>query len=462
MSLALLGGPKIRTKVFSSRPHIDQNERAAVDACLQDSLFSRFIGSPTGTVRDDLRLTSEDAEKNKEFWSFLGGPNVRKFEALWAQAHKTRYAISVNSATSGLTAALLALGLEPGDEVITTPFSFTATATSIVAAQGVPVFADVDLDTFCLSAETAEKAVSSKTRCVMPVHLLGNAGDIEALVSLTQKKNLKLLEDSAQAPGGFYKGKHLGTIGDAGVFSFQETKNVMTGEGGMIVTSDPLIAEKCRLIRNHGESIPMHSDSDAFALNIVGFNFRMQEPIAALGWVQTQKLAMLNGIRRQNYLYLLRRLKEVAGEFLTPQKLTNPDTYVPYCAGFRWNPQASGLRRDLVAQALRAEGIPVVGGFPRLMSENVLFTRQMGFGSHQWPFREAKKKPSEDGRTPYPNATRLQYEEYLGFFQMGWPNTEEDMEDIARAFEKILAHKKELLNHQPEGSTGGGFVSGRL
>jgi dTDP-4-amino-4,6-dideoxygalactose transaminase len=262
--------------------------------------------------------------------------------------------------------------------------------------------------------------------------LLGNTGDFDAIVKLAQKHKLILIEDTAQAPGSRYKGKSTGAWGAAGVFSFQETKNVMTGEGGMITTNDPQMAEKCRMIRNHGESIPVQDDGDSFVKNVIGYNFRMQEPIAALGWAQTKKLKALNKIRRINGLYLYKQLEKHFENALHPQRITNPEHFSPYCLGMRWNADATGLHRNLVAAALRAEGIPVSTGFPRLMSENILFTRNSGW----------------NGRDGLPNATNLQYRDYLGFFQVGWPNTTADMDDIVNAFDKILLNKKSLLDSQ--------------
>ena len=206
-ALALLGGPKVRRTAFSSRPHISRSEQQAVLQCLKGSFFSRFIGSPTPNVRRELKLTSERVMKIKEFWSFMGGPNIRKFEALWARALKVPYAVSVNSATSGLTAALLGAGICPGDEVITSPFSFTATATSIVAAQAVPVFADIDPETFCLDPESVRLRLTLRTAAVMPVHILGNAGDFSGTLALARKSKLRVIEDSAQSPGARYDGR---------------------------------------------------------------------------------------------------------------------------------------------------------------------------------------------------------------------------------------------------------------
>lgn len=464
LSLALFGGNPIRKKTFASRPHISNEEKKAFLACLDNLEFSRFIGSPTQNVRKEIQMTSREALRIKEFWSFMGGRNVRKFEALWAKYHQTPYAISVNSATSGLTTALLAAGIQPGDEVITSPFSFTATATSIVAAQAVPVFADVDLDTFCLSPSAVKEKITRRTAAIMPVHILGNAGDFDGIKKISKSNGLLLIEDAAQAPGTKFRGRYLGSHGHAGVFSFQETKNVMTGEGGMIITNNVHIAEKCRLLRNHGESIPSKQDSPDFGLNVVGHNFRLIEPAAALGWAQTNKLKFLNNIRRNNGFYLRKHLARVAGEYLKPQKLTHPESYYPYCLGFRWDPVSSGISRTLLVEALRSEGIPVATGYPRLMSENILFTKKNAYGSNHWPFSSIPGRNLDygDGRKGLPNALRLQYHEYIGFFQVGWPNTVTDMDDIVRAFEKILANKSLLvLANKTYQSKTVGFASGR-
>lgn len=459
--LALFGGPAVRKKVFASRPHITADEKKAVLNCLKNLEFSRFIGSPTPNVRKELRMKSRDIGKLKDFWSYMGGPNIRKFEAMWADTHGVPYAISVNSATAGLTTALLAAGIQPGDEVITTPLSFTATATSIVMAQAVPVFADVNIETYCLDPESVREKISKRTRAIVVVHLLGNAGDLDQIQKLANQYKLILIEDSAQAPGSKYKGKTLGSLGDAGVFSFQETKNVMTGEGGMIITKSARIAEKCRMIRNHGESIPNENDSDEFCENIIGHNFRLTEPLAALGWAQVKKLPYLNRIRRENGLYLYRQFEKLEGRPIIPQRLTNEKYFSPYCLGFRWMSKSNGLSRDMVAKALRAEGIPVVTGFPRLMSENIIFTRKMAYGRKQWPF-SASPVDYQNGREGLPNATRLQYEEYMGFFQVGWPNTKKDMDDILKAFRKILFNRNALLKNKNKFSTSPhGFISGR-
>jgi dTDP-4-amino-4,6-dideoxygalactose transaminase len=444
--LALFGGSPVRSAPFASRPFIDEQEVDAVAQSVRDGLLSRFVGTPLAETRRQLRQTSAELRVLDEPFSFLGGPNVRRFEADWADAHGARFAVAMNSATSAETSVLLALGLAPGDEVITTPLSFTATATAIVAAQAVPVFADIDPETMCLDPEAVERAITPRTRCILPVHWCGNAGHFKEILDVAARHGLPVVEDAAQGPGSLYEGRSLGSWGVAGTFSFSEPKNVTTGEGGMVVTDDAGVAERCRLIRNHGESVPDPDDPDEYVVNLIGQNFRMTEATAALGWVQTSKLAAVNAIRSRNHHHLVSRLADVVGEFLTPQLLTHPETFSAYTSAFRWSERRSGLSRDVVAAALRAEGIPVATSVGRLMSDNELFRRRLAYGPAHHPFAEAGWEPR-----PVPRAQAVHDREYLAFFLAGWPNTPDDMDDIADAFAKIAANLPELIEHAESG-----------
>lgn len=442
--LALLGGTAVREAPFRSLPLVDEREMEAVQAALRDGLFSRFVGSNLPGTREALRKSSDELRTEQGAFSFLGGPNVRRFEADWAQLHEAPYAVSVNSATSGLTAILMAMDIGPGAEVITTPLSFTATAAAIVAAQAIPVFADIDAETFCVDAAAVERCVNPSTKAILYVHWCGNAGDFDRVLEVARKHGIPLIEDAAQAPGTVYQGKPLGTWGAAGVFSFSEPKNVMTGEGGMIVTSEVAIAEKCRLIRNHGEAIPELSDSDEFLRNVVGYNFRMVEIVAAMGWVQTERLPEMNRIRNHNYRYLSAQLSGITG--LIPQRITHPETFAAYTAAFRWDEATTGVSRDAAAAALRKEGIPVATGVGRLMSDHPMFLKKLAYGATGWPF--SKQVNYDPARLPV--AHRVHDREYLGLFLMGWPNEEKDLDDIARAFEKIAKNLSALGAYERE------------
>jgi dTDP-4-amino-4,6-dideoxygalactose transaminase len=421
---------------------VDEAEIEAVSAAMREGLFSRFVGSNLPGTREALRKTSEELRDVEGAFSFLGGPNVRRFEADWARLHDVPYAISVNSATSGLTAILMSMDIGPGAEVITTPLSFTATATAIVAAQATPVFADIDAETLCLSPESVERCIGPATKAILAVHWCGNAGDFAQILEVARRHGIPVIEDSAQAPGTQYQGRALGAWGAAGVFSFSEPKNVMTGEGGMIITSDVRIAEKCRLIRNHGEAVPTSADDEEFLRNVVGYNFRMVEIVAAMGWVQTARLPELNAIRNRNYLHLVAQLTDMPG--LTPQRVTHLETFAAYTAVFRWDAEATGVSRDAVAMALRKEGIPVATGVGRLMSDHPMFLKKIAYGAGGWPF--LPHVDYDPARLPV--AHRVHDEEYLGFFLMGWPNELSDMDDIARALKKVAENLPQLATFE--------------
>lgn len=459
--LAIDGGKPVRTTEFRSRPYITEETIDRVAALLREGRLTRFIGSPVPGTNEIIGLKSSQAEDLGNVFSFLGGPSVRKLESKWSELHKVDYCIAVNSATSGLTAAIMALDIGPGDEVICSPFSFTASATSIVLANAIPVFADIDLDTFCLSPEAAESSITESTKAIMSIHWNGNAGDFGEIMSIAKSKGLKVIEDAAQTPGILYEGKFLGTHGDAGVYSLNEPKNIMTGEGGIIATNSRETAIKCRLIRNHGEAIPDQDSTDDFVVNAVGYNFRLVELLAEIGVLQLDHLARLNKTRKENYGYLVGKLVQEFGDHLKPQKITNPGSYSAYTAGFRWISKESGIHRDIVAHVLRSEGIPVASGVSRLMSDNPLFQRQLAYGRGHCPFScHLYERRGQYSIPELPNAKRLQDEEYLGFFQIGWPNTVEDMDDIVEGFRKIVANKTRLAK-MPDLSETDVFTSGR-
>jgi dTDP-4-amino-4,6-dideoxygalactose transaminase len=448
--LALFGGNPIRKSEFRSKPHVDEEEIELVARLMKEKRFSRFVGSPIEGTKDFLGKKSKDLVFPGEQVTFLGGEYVRRFEASWSALVGASYSISVNSATTGLTVALLACDIAPGDDVITTPFTFTATAASILSANAIPVFCDVDLETFCLSREALEERCSEFTKAIVPVHWCGNAGDIESLARLAKDRGMRLIEDAAQCPGSKYEGKSLGTFGDCGVFSFNEPKNVMVGEGGIVVTNSQSVAVKSRLIRNHGEAVVDNSSSDYELINTIGCNYRLVEILAAIGEKQVQKIEWLNGIRWNNYQYLRDKLVEEFGEYIVPQRITNIDSYHSYTAAFRWLSRKSGIHRDLVVRALIAEGIPVAPGIPRLLFEHPHMRRMIGFGSGSFPWSMGKNDSSYYVNENFPNAKKLLHEEYFGFFQLGWPNEVGDMEDILRAFRKILANKDELISKSKE------------
>jgi len=244
------------------------------------------------------------------------GPAVRRFEEAFAGYIGVREAVAVSSGTAALHVALLAHGIGPGDEVITSPFTFVATANAVLATGARPVFADVSGEDFNLDPTRAGESISERTRALLPVHLYGQAADMEALSALARRHGLALIEDACQAPGALFGGRKVGSFG-AGCFSFYATKNMTTGEGGMITTDDPKLAARARLLRDHGQRRRYVSEA-------LGYNLRMTEVAAALGLAQLQKLDALNERRRANARYLTERLPGVA----TPREL--PGRYHVY------------------------------------------------------------------------------------------------------------------------------------
>jgi dTDP-4-amino-4,6-dideoxygalactose transaminase len=240
------------------------------------------------------------------------GPKVEEFENRIAEYVDTEYAIATSSGTTALHIALLALGIKPKDEVITTPFTFIATANSVLFCNAKPIFADIDEKTFNIDSESVEEKITKRVKGIIPVHLYGQPVDMKSLMDIARDNKLFVIEDAAQALGAEYKGKKVGSFGDCAIFSFYATKNITTGEGGMIVTNDRKLAEKCKKLRSHGERIRYVSD-------ILGFNFRMTEIAAAIGLVQLSKLEKFTKRRIKNAEFLtqkLRRIKKVETPFV--------------------------------------------------------------------------------------------------------------------------------------------------
>jgi perosamine synthetase len=221
------------------------------------------------------------------------GERVAEFERKFADLCGSNYAVATNNGTAALHAALLAAGIGPGDEVIVPAFSFVATASAVAMCGAKPVFADVDEMTFNIDPRQVAERVTSKTKAVIGVHLFGQPCDVEALQEICESKSLKFIEDAAQAHGAQYKNARTGSFGHLACFSFYATKNMITGEGGMVTTSDKAYNERLRLLINHGQS-------EKYLHTILGYNYRMTDIGAALGLVQLKKLEKFNLRRRKN------------------------------------------------------------------------------------------------------------------------------------------------------------------
>ncbi|WP_316967662.1 DegT/DnrJ/EryC1/StrS family aminotransferase [Candidatus Methanocrinis natronophilus] len=224
------------------------------------------------------------------------GETVAQFEDRFAEYVGTDYGAAVSNGTTGLHAALAALGVGESDDVITTPFSFIATATSILMQGARPVFYDIDPETYNIDPDEIEDAITGRTKAIIVVHLYGLPCDMKPIMEIAEERDLLVIEDACQAHGAEYHGRRAGSIGDAGVFSFYPTKNMTTGEGGMITTSDQKVAERARMIRNHGQS-------ERYVHPILGYNYRMTNLAAAIGLSQLKMIDHFNEKRRENARY---------------------------------------------------------------------------------------------------------------------------------------------------------------
>ena len=234
------------------------------------------------------------------------GPKVQEFEEKFAEYVNTKYAITTNSGTSALHVSLLSIEIKEGDEVITSPFTFAASGNSILYTGARPVFADIDPETYTLDPNTIENLINDKTKAILPVHLYGQAADMDPIMKIAKEYDLKVIEDAAQAHGAEYKNKKIGSIGDAGCFSFYPTKNMTTSEGGMITTNNEEIAENAKIYKAHGSAIK-------YKHTVLGYNFRMTDIAAAIGIQQLKKIDKFNKIRNENAKYITQGLKEVKG-----------------------------------------------------------------------------------------------------------------------------------------------------
>ena len=231
------------------------------------------------------------------------GPRVQEFEEAFAKYCGVKYAVATSSGTTALHVALLAHGIGPEDEVITTPFTFIASANSILYVGARPVFVDIDLVTFNIRPDLLEAAITSHTKAIMPVYLFGLPADMNPIMEMAERYGLVVIEDACQAHGAEYRGKRVGGFG-TGCFSFYPTKNITAAEGGMITTDDEEIAERCRVIRQHGMRRRYYHDE-------LGFNFRMTDVHAAIGLAQMGKLERFNEARIANARYLSEHLRGV-------------------------------------------------------------------------------------------------------------------------------------------------------
>jgi dTDP-4-amino-4,6-dideoxygalactose transaminase len=407
-SLALFGGTPIRTRPFPAWPVFGMAEE------------QRLLGV--------LRSGN---------WGRLDGDEVSQFEERFAQMHGCRHAIAVVNGTVALRIALLAAGIKAEDEVIVPPYTFVATATAVLEVNAIPVFADVDLDTFNLDPAAVAAAITPRTKAIVPVHFAGQPADMDAIAALapgTGDRGILILEDAAHAHGASYRGRPAGSLGHIAAFSFQSSKNLTAGEGGIITTNDDELAAACRSIHNCGR-VP---GGVWYEHHVVSGNYRLGEFQGAVLNCQLDRLDAQTEMRDRNGRRLASRLAALPG--LHPQKRPPECTrHSHHLFMLRIDPPQFGASRNAVRDALEAEGIPCSAGYGYSLPDQPIF-RNKAFG----PFL-----PQASGRLDYrssrcPNSDLICREQGLWLGQNLLLGSDDDVDDIVRAFEKVYASRDEL------------------
>jgi dTDP-4-amino-4,6-dideoxygalactose transaminase len=368
-------------------------------------------------------------------WSF-DGPRELEFADKWAAYQNARYGLLVANGSVAITVALQALGLKANEEVIVPALTWYATASAPLGLGIIPVFADVDPDTFCIDPDAVEAAITPRTRAVIPVHLLGSCADLDRLKAICRKHDLFLVEDCAQAHGAAWRGRGVGSHGDFGTFSFQQSKLITSGEGGAVLTNTRRRWLLAYSFKNCGRKWRGREGDFVF-----GTNYRITEFQAAVLLAQLKGLPALNARRARNARYLDRILDEIEG--IAPQRLPGPVTFrAPHIYAFRYDKRAfGGVPRARFIAALRAEGIPAGPTYTQPVPHGDLWPED----HWSFPLRQGHLKSKvRYAKQRFPVAERLCREQMIGFWQVYLHGTARDMDDVALAIRKIQDHADEL------------------
>lgn len=405
--LAINGGRKLREAPWPPWPAFGPEEEAA----LLDVLHSGVWGIP--------------------------GRKKQELEKAFARYHGCRFGVAVSNGTVALHTAVLASGVEAGDEVIVPPYTFVATASAVVLANAVPVFVDIDPDTYCIDPKLIEEAITPRTRAIIPVHLGGQPAEMDTIMEIARRHDLTVIEDAAHAHGAEYKGRRVGSLGHLGCFSFQSSKNLTSGEGGIITTNDERLYELCESIHNCGRL----RKGGWYDHHLLGSNYRMAEWEAAVLLCGLARLEDEVARRDANGRYLNERLGQIPG--IRPLPRGHGETRHAYHLYlYRYDPEAfDGLPLARFAEAVRAEGVFTTPGYDKPLYRQP-WLAEGRFGPYTGG--RAGDRIPDYRQVSCPVCERacretgwLRQQDLLG--------TREDMDDIVRAFEKVWENRHELL-----------------
>lgn len=392
--LAIYGGKPVIGFNLEKYIWVDKGVMPRIESLILSNSFSGFLAQPTP--------------------EHFGGPSVRLFEAEWAKLSDVEHAVTFNSWTSGLMAAVAALDLEIGSEVIVTPWTMSASVACIVANNLVPVFADIEVDSFNIDPDDVARKITSKTSGILAVDIFGKPCDAPALAKLASESGLKFLVDSAQAPRAQIAGKRTAAFADIAGYSLNRHKHIQVGEGGIAVTNNQEYAERMQLMRNHAEVSSGSKPNNSIQ---VGHNWRMGEIEAELARYQIESFDSHIDHRVNSSLKLLKMLSQVPGLIL-PRSDNNLD-HDFYIIGMRLHDDLKG-KRDLIAEALKAEGLQIL-----LVGYQVL---------HRLP---SFKRYRQDDLL---QVNELHDSSFLGLYMCGHYFSDTDLEKIAETFSKVMEY----------------------
>jgi dTDP-4-amino-4,6-dideoxygalactose transaminase len=405
--LAILGGTPVKSRPFPEWPQYDGREEKALMEVLHSGIWWRTPGTKT-----------------------------LEFEQKFATYQQAKYGIACTNGTAALEIVMAALGIGPGDEVIVPDFTFVATASAVLFAGAMPVMVDVDPGTYCIDPEKVEAAITLRTKAIIAVHVAGHPADLDRLKEISRIHNLFLVEDSSHAHASEWKGHKVGSIGTAGTFSFQASKLMTAGEGGIVITNDDDLAVRIRSVHDCGRM----PDQWFYSHFMYGSNYRLSEWQGAILTQQLSRLDEQTTIRSRNASYLDENLAKIEGirpQALDPRVTRNGH----YCYIFHYDKSAfAGLPTEQFIKALNAEGIPTQACYPPVrkleLFRNGEFRKRLapGHASEIFPFLEANHPVTDDASE---NTVWLVHRTLLG--------TEEDTAEIVAAVQKIQAHARELI-----------------
>jgi dTDP-4-amino-4,6-dideoxygalactose transaminase len=410
--LAILGGQPVRSnKVWPAWPYVDEKMVEAITKTARSGIWCR-IQSESGTVPT--------------------------FEKEYAILMDTKFSLGTGSGTQALNTCVEALGIGPGDEVITSPYTDMGTISSIITSRALPVMADLDPESFQLDPNDVERRITKNTKALMPIHIMGQPCDMDRIMAIANKHNLNVIEDACQAHLGEFRGKKLGTIGDVGCFSFQTSKTISCGEGGAIIGNNEELMDKCYTVQNHGTSRKGKSET-------IGAKYRMNEFEGAILLAQLEGVKDRFALRNKNANYLTSKLKNFPG--LVPQKLyegTDSGSFYLYTMSYK-KEHFNNVSRDTFLKALAAEGVSMSGYIKNGLHKEPWVDHILNLKVYQKMYSPERLKEYKE-QLACPKCDQVCNDMVMLWASGPLLGTQADMDDIINAIMKVHANRDQLKN----------------